>query len=41
MKDLISGQSISFELRSLSDSPDRLIPEHMFLPSKDLLFVSL
>lgn len=30
-KDLIGGQSISFELRSLSDGPDQLIPARAFI----------
>lgn len=41
VKDLISGQSISFELRSLSDGPDQLIPARMFLPSEGFPFVTL
>jgi phage-related protein len=30
-KDLIGGQSISFELRALSDGPDQLIPGRQFI----------
>lgn len=32
VKELITGQSISFELRALSDGPDQLIPARMFIP---------
>ncbi|QEE37932.1 MULTISPECIES: hypothetical protein [unclassified Methylobacterium] len=41
VKDLISGQSISFELRALSDGPDQLIPARMFLPNEGFPFVTL
>lgn len=40
VKDLVTGQSISFELRSLSDGPDHLIPARMFTPP-DFPFVTL
>jgi len=40
-KDLISGQSILFELRALSDGPDQLIPARMFLPNEGFPFVTL
>lgn len=40
VKDLVSGQSISFELRSLSDGPEQLIPARMFIPP-DFNFVTL
>lgn len=40
VKDLISGQSISFELRSLSDVPDQIVPARMFAPP-EFPFVSL
>lgn len=40
VKDLISGQSISFELRALSDGPDQLVPARMFLPSEGFPFVT-
>ncbi|GBU16867.1 MULTISPECIES: hypothetical protein [Methylobacterium] len=39
--DLISGQSISFELRALSDVPDQLIPARMFTPGDGFPFVTL
>lgn len=31
-KELISGQTVSFELRSISDGPDQLIPARMYIP---------
>lgn len=40
VKDLITGQSISFELRALSDGPDQLIPARMFIPP-EFPFVTL
>lgn len=40
VKELISGQSISFELRALSDGPDQLIPARMFIPP-EFPFVTL
>lgn len=39
-KELISGQTISFELRSLSDGPDQLIPARMYIPP-DFPFVTI
>ena len=41
VKDLISGQSISFELRALSDGPDQLVPARMFSPDQGFPFVTL
>lgn len=38
-KDLVGGQSISFELRALSDGPDQLIPGRIFAPP-DFPFVN-
>lgn len=38
-KDLIGGQSISFELRALSDGPEQLIPARQFI-QPDFPFVS-
>ena len=32
VKDLVAGQSISFELRSLSDGPEQLVPARMYIP---------
>lgn len=40
VKDLIAGQSISFELRALSDVPDQMIPARMFTPP-EFPFVTL
>ena len=40
IKDLISGQSISFELRALSDGADQLVPARVFMPP-DFPFVTL
>lgn len=40
VKELIAGQSISFELRALSDGPEQLIPARMFIPP-DFPFVTL
>lgn len=40
VKELVSGQSISFELRALSDGPDQLIPARMFIPP-EFPFVTL
>lgn len=40
VKDMISAQSISLELRALSDGPDQLIPARMFIPP-DFPFVAL
>jgi len=41
VKDLITGQSISFELRTLSDGPDQLVPARMFAPGDGFPFVTL
>lgn len=40
VKDLISGQSIGFELRALSDVPEQIIPARMFIPP-EFPFVTL
>ncbi|GJE78092.1 phage minor tail protein L [Methylorubrum suomiense] len=40
VKDLVTGQSISFELRHLSDGPDHLVPARMYIPP-DFPFVTL
>jgi len=40
VKDLISGQSISFELRALSDVPEQIIPARMYIPP-EFPFVTL
>lgn len=41
VKDIIAGQSISFELRTLSDGPDQLVPARMYIPSEGFPFVTL
>lgn len=41
VRELISGQGMTLELRSLTDGPDMLIPARKFLPSEGFPFVTL
>lgn len=41
VRELISGQGLTLELRSLTDGPDMMIPARKFLPSEGFPFVTL